>query len=360
MQDYEMNRIYGDEEFMWRALLLAGYGKGSVAPNPMVGAVIVNNGVIIGEGYHRCFGKAHAEVNAVASVRNTKLLNRSTLYVTLEPCSHYGKTPPCVELILSKKIPRVVIGCQDPFPKVDGNGITLLRNAGIEVTIGCLEKECKEIIRPFSTFYKKQRPYIILKWAQTANGYIDKKRRSLADALPLLISDPKVCYYTHKLRSEVDAIMVGTNTVILDNPSLTVRSFWGRDPLRITIDRCGRIPENTNLKDGKVKTLIFTEKTRLSGEKNTEYINLDFSSNAITQLLNILYNRNIQSLLIEGGTHLLNSFLNSGLWDEIRRERSSLYIKNGVDAPDVKQYIPEKQMKIGTSIIDFFYNRENK
>ena len=360
MQNDEMNGICEDEKFMWRALLLAGYGRGSVAPNPMVGAVIVNRGIIIGEGFHRYFGKAHAEVNAVASVRNTELLNQSTLYVTLEPCSHYGKTPPCVELILEKKIARVVIGCQDPFPKVDGTGITRLRNEGVDVTVGCLEKECKEIIRPFCTFFKKLRPYIILKWAQTANGYIDRKRQSLAEGLPLSISDRRVCYYTHKLRSEVDAIMVGTNTVLLDDPSLTVRSFWGKNPLRITIDRRGRIPEHVNLKNGEANTLIFAENAKTSTDKNTEYIALDSSSNLIDQILNVLYRRNIQSLLVEGGTHLLNSFIDSGLWDEIRRERSALYIEEGVDAPDLKGIIPEKQINIGSSIVDIFYNRANE
>ncbi|MDD6209065.1 MAG: bifunctional diaminohydroxyphosphoribosylaminopyrimidine deaminase/5-amino-6-(5-phosphoribosylamino)uracil reductase RibD [Bacteroidales bacterium] len=343
-----------DEKYMRRALALAGHGRGTVAPNPLVGAVIVYNGNIIGEDYHRCYGKAHAEVNAIASVQDTALLSQSTLYVTLEPCSHYGKTPPCVELILSKKIPRVVIGCQDPFPEVAGRGIKRLREAGVEVVVGCLNKECEEMIRPFSTFYTKFRPYIILKWAQSADGFIDKIRFSLSDGLPAKISDPLVSYEVHKLRSEVDAILVGTNTALLDNPVLTTRFYFGRNPLRITIDKEDKIPENAALKRGDTDTLIFTSKEKRS-QKNLEYMLLNPAVDSLSQLLSVLYKRNKQSLLVEGGACLLTSFMEKGLWDEIRIERSGIYLGDGVRAPLVRG-IPAKSIRMGSSVVDCYYS----
>jgi riboflavin biosynthesis protein RibD len=225
-----------DEKFMRRALQLASLGSGNVSPNPMVGAVIVCEGKIIGEGFHRLCGRAHAEVNAINSVKDEALLKRSTIYVTLEPCSHWGKTPPCSKLIIEKGIPNVVIGTLDPFPEVSGRGVRMLENAGVTVKCGVLEKECKELNKFFFTSLLNHRPYVLLKWAQTADGYIDRHREA-GDDKPLIISNQFNSIAVHKLRSEVDAIMVGTTTAEKDNPSLTVRKWDGKNPLRVLIDR---------------------------------------------------------------------------------------------------------------------------
>ena len=215
------------EKYMSRCLDLAKNGLGNVAPNPMVGAVIVRDGVIIGEGYHRCYGASHAEVNAIAAVRDEALLRDSTMYVNLEPCTHYGKTPPCAELIIVKKIPRVVIACPDPFPEIAGRGINRLREAGVAVVAGVMEREATALNRFFMCLHKKRRPYVILKWAQSEDGFLDRKRTDGSTA-PVMLSTPVTRMLVHKLRSEVQAIMIGTNTAILDNPSLTVRYWAGR------------------------------------------------------------------------------------------------------------------------------------
>ena len=338
---------------MLRALALARHGCGHVAPNPPVGAVIVCNGRIIGEGFHRQYGKLHAEANALAAVKEPELLPHSTLYVTLEPCSHYGKTPPCAELIVSKKIKRVVVGCQDPFAEVAGKGIARLREAGIEVETGCLEAECKVLIRPFTVYHTQRRPYLLLKWAQSADGFIDRKRASLADGLPAKLSHPWVGFRIHQLRSQADAILVGTQTALLDDPALTVRLWSGKNPLRVAIDRKGKIPEKAKLKDGEAETLIFTEQAQ-APRKGVEYIPIDFSINIIPQILAVLYNRNIQTLLVEGGAQLLNSFLERGLWDEIRVEHSAIRIGGGVQAPVVHRK-PDESEVVGTSIVDYYY-----
>lgn len=342
-----------DEKYMRRALALSKHGYGNVAPNPTVGAVIVCNGKIIGESFHRQYGGPHAEVNALASVKEPDLLPRSTMYVTLEPCSHHGKTPPCADLIVSKKIKRVVIGCQDPFPEVTGKGIERLREAGIEVETGCLENECKEAIRPFIIYHTQHRPYILLKWAQSADGFIDRERASLADGQPAKLSHPWMNFRVHKLRSQVDAILVGTRTALLDDPSLTVRLYSGKNPLRIAIDREGKIPEQATLKDGTAETLIFTEQEKTAG-KRLEYEKIDFSTDIIPQILTVLYERGIQTLLVEGGTRLLNSFLDSGLWDEIRIERPATKLCSGIPAPTVRNK-PDKSETIGTSTVDYYY-----
>ncbi len=325
------------ELYMSRCIELAGNGKGNVAPNPMVGAVIVHDGHIIGEGYHHCFGEAHAEVNAIASVKDTALLQSSTLYVNLEPCSHYGKTPPCTELIIQKKIPRVVIACLDPYSEVAGRGVNMLRSAGVEVVTGVMEREAIELNRFFMTAHKYHRPYVILKWAQSEDGFIDRRRNDVSE-MPTVLSTPVTRMMVHKLRSEVQAIMVGTNTAILDNPSLTVRYWRGKSPARVLIDRGLRVPENYHLLDGTQPTFIFTTRDFKetergdSDEGNVKYVKMDNSVNMLNNVVSSLYKENIHSLLVEGGARLHRSFIEEDLWDEIIVETAPMRIGDGVES----------------------------
>lgn len=320
-----------EEKYMYRCLQLARYGNGYVAPNPMVGAVIVHQGKIIGEGFHQRYGEPHAEPNAISSVKDSSLLKHSTLYVNLEPCAHYGKTPPCANLIVSSGIPKVVIGTLDPNPKVAGKGVAILKNAGIEVIYGVLEDACNELNKRFMTLHKFKRPYVLLKWAQTRDGFIDINRQDVS-VTPLIISNLITKQLTHKYRSENQSIMVSTNTVVLDNPSLTVRRWGGKSPLRLAIDRRGIIPANYELKNNQLKTYIFTENPMENTEK-LEYIQLDFSAGIIRQILTFLASRNIHSVLVEGGAKLLNSLISEGCWDEANVEVSNQLIGSGVQAP---------------------------
>ena len=301
-----------EEKYMRRCIELAKNGLCNVAPNPTVGAVIVCDGRIIGEGYHVRCGEAHAEVNAIRSVKDESLLKRSTIYVSLEPCSHYGKTPPCADLIIEKQIPRIVIGCRDPFSKVAGRGIQKLQNAGREVIVGVLEEECLHLIRRFITFNTLRRPFITLKWAESADRFIDIER---IDGNPVLLSSPLTSMLVHKKRAENTAIMVGRRTVLLDNPSLTVRNWYGRNPIRIVLDRNLSLPNDLQIFNGEVPTLVFTEKEHPE-EKSVSYITIDFAHNPLNQIMKELYQRNIQSLLVEGGSQLLQSFIDNELWDE--------------------------------------------
>jgi len=285
-----------EEKYMRRCIELAKNGLCNVSPNPMVGAVIVCDGRIIGEGYHIRCGEAHAEVNAIRSVKDESLLKRSTIYVSLEPCSHYGKTPPCADLIIEKQIPRIVIGCQDPFSEVAGRGIQKLRDAGREVTVGILEEECQSLIRRFITFNTLHRPYITLKWAESADRFIDIERTS---GMPLILSSPLTSMLVHKKRAEADAIMVGRRTALLDNPSLTVRNWYGHNPIRVVLDR----------------TLSL--------------------HNPLKQIMEALYQRKIQSLLVEGGRQLLQSFIDNELWDEAYIEKCPSRLHSGVKAPQM-------------------------
>ncbi|WP_448778499.1 bifunctional diaminohydroxyphosphoribosylaminopyrimidine deaminase/5-amino-6-(5-phosphoribosylamino)uracil reductase RibD [Bacteroides congonensis] len=320
-----------EEKYMRRCIELAANGLCNVAPNPMVGAVIVCDGRIIGEGYHIRCGEAHAEVNAIRSVKDESLLQRSTIYVSLEPCSHYGKTPPCADLIIEKQIPRIVIGCQDPFSKVAGRGIQKLRDAGREVIVGVLEKECRHLIRRFITFNTLHRPFITLKWAESADHFIDIER---TNGKPMILSSPLSSMLVHKKRAEADAIMVGRRTALLDNPSLTVRNWYGHNPIRIVLDRSLSLPNDLQIFDGDIPTLIFTEKKR-SEEKNITYITIDFSHNPLIQIMEELYQRKIQSLLVEGGSQLLQSFIDNGLWDEAFIEKCPSRLYSGVKAPEI-------------------------
>jgi len=290
--------------FMQRCLDLALLGMGEVAPNPMVGCVIVHNGIIIGEGYHEKFGQAHAEVNAIRSVQNPELLAESTLYVSLEPvslepCAHFGKTPPCSDLIIESRIPKVVIGTIDPFAEVAGKGIERMKNAGIEVEIGVLEKESRSLNRRFFTFHEKKRPYIILKWAQTLDGFIDTDRTEKKH--PTWITNDLSKRLVHKQRSEESAILIGTNTAEFDNPALTVREWTGNQPVRMVIDRLGRLDPGLHIFDGKTLTWVFTTLKKPDSE-NLKYITLDFDQNILPQMMAELYRREILSVIVEGGS----------------------------------------------------------
>ena len=322
-----------DEKYIKRCIELASNGLCNAAPNPMVGAVIVYKDRIIGEGYHACCGQGHAEVNAIASVKERDLLKDATIYVSLEPCSHYGKTPPCADLIIRTGIPRVVVGCVDPFSKVSGRGIQRLRDAGVEVKVGVLEKECQHLIRRFVTFNLKQRPYITLKWAQSADGFIDVKREG---GQPVVLSTPITSAYVHKQRAEHKAILVGRRTALLDNPSLTTRHWYGKNPLRLVIDRELSLPNDLRLFDGQTETIVFTAKAK-EASHNLIYIQLNFNDDILPQIMNVLYERKIQSLLVEGGSCLLQSFLNAGLWDEIYVEHAQKVLQDGVKSPVIPQ-----------------------
>ncbi len=304
-----------DELYMRRCIQLALNGRCNTPPNPMVGAVIVHQGRIIGEGYHVRCGEAHAEVNAIRSVRQPELLSHSTIYVSLEPCAHHGKTPPCADLLIEKQIPRIVIGCSDPFAQVSGRGIQKLKDAGREVIVGVLEEKCQALIRRFVTFHTQKRPYLTLKWAESADGYIDFRRHT-GESSPVHLSNSLTLMRVHQLRTEHTAILVGTNTALLDNPSLNVRQWYGPQPVRVVIDQHHRLPGNLKLFDGSQPTLIY----------DTANLN---------ELLADLHLRGFQSLLVEGGSHLHQSFIDAGLWDEIQIEESPLILGDGVPAPSV-------------------------
>ena len=327
------------EKYMKRCLELAKKGFGKVAPNPMVGCAIVLDGKIIGEGYHKQFGDAHAEVNAINSVKNRSLLKDSTLYVNLEPCSHFGKNPPCADLIIRYKIKYVVIGTIDPNPLVAGRGIKKLISASCDVSLGILEDECKELNKRFFIFHDKKRPYIILKWAETSNKYMG------VSGMRYQVSGAKAKKLVHQWRSEEQSIMAGTNTALIDNPQLTVRNIKGKNPLRIVIDKNLKIPSRFNLFDKKVSTIIFTEKKK-SSAKNLEYVRINFKAGILKKILSKLQKSNIQSLIIEGGAKLLNSFIAENLWDEARifMSKKKLSQKDGITAPKISGKVIEQKI----------------
>jgi len=321
--------------YMERCLQLALLGAGAVSPNPMVGCVIVHNDRIIGEGWHMQYGQAHAEVNAIASVKDKSLIAESTVYVNLEPCSHHGKTPPCADLLISHRPKKVVIGMIDPFSKVAGKGVSKLKGAGIEVEIGILEEECKFLNRRFIKFHTKQLPYVILKWAKTINGYIAPDARLLSKEEfeeQRHITDRIVQKLVHRWRTQEDAIMVGTNTTLFDNPALNAREWEGRNPIRITLDKNSRLDTSLKLFDGSIPTIVFTEKKKESS-KNLEFIQLNFDDDLMLNILKELYKKGIQSLIVEGGEQLLNSFINQDLWNEAIVFTSNKIISQGIPSP---------------------------
>ncbi|MEO6638944.1 MAG: bifunctional diaminohydroxyphosphoribosylaminopyrimidine deaminase/5-amino-6-(5-phosphoribosylamino)uracil reductase RibD [Ginsengibacter sp.] len=342
-----------DEQYMNRCIQLARLAEGNVAPNPMVGAVLVYENKIIGEGFHKKYGEAHAEVNCIDNVAHgdKNLIEKSTLYVSLEPCSHFGKTPPCTDLIIQNNIPRVIIACTDIFKEVAGKGIKKLNDAGIETIVGVLEKECLELNKRFFTFHQKQKPYIILKWAQSANGKIGKKGQRV------LISNNYTNRLVHKWRSQEAAILIGTNTAQEDNPSLTTRLWQGKNPVRIIIDKKLRLPSSLLLFDGETPTIIYNLFKDSTG-KNLNYVKLG-SEKFIDELLQSLFEMNIQSVLVEGGSKTLQSFIDAGLWDEARViTNEELTIENGIAAPEMKNFILEKQEKYLRDTITYYRNSD--
>jgi diaminohydroxyphosphoribosylaminopyrimidine deaminase/5-amino-6-(5-phosphoribosylamino)uracil reductase len=325
-----------DELFMKRCLELAEMGNGDVSPNPMVGCVIVSGGKVIGEGNHRKYGEAHAEVNAIRSILDrygenaAELLESATVYVSLEPCAHFGKTPPCADLLIRHSVKKVVIGNRDPFPDVNGKGIEKLQHAGIEVVHGILDEECRYLNRRFFTRINQHRPYIILKWARTANGYFAPK-----NTVQQWISGPLAKKLVHKWRTEEDAVLVGKQTAISDNPQLSAREWMGRNPVRIVIDRKLEIPEGHHIYNGLTKTVILNEqKTDVTG--NIHFIQMEDMQYYLPQKIAFqLYLMDIQSIIIEGGANVLNQFISSGLWDEARVFSSSNSWDTGVFSPQI-------------------------
>jgi diaminohydroxyphosphoribosylaminopyrimidine deaminase/5-amino-6-(5-phosphoribosylamino)uracil reductase len=342
--------------FMQRCLDLAALGLGRVSPNPMVGAVIVHDDKIIGEGYHQQYGQAHAEVNAVNDALSkfdnaAELFKQATIYVSLEPCAHYGKTPPCADLLIKHRFAKVVIGCRDPFDKVDGKGIEKLQAAGIETIVGVLEDECKWLNRRFFTRVQKQRPYVILKWAQTADEFLAPD-----DNRQLWITGPESRKLVHQWRGEEDAVLVGKNTVAIDNPQLNVRYGNGRSPKRVVIDRRLELKPDLNVFDQSVETLIFNSvKTDVAGKN--KYIALeDFDRYVPQYILYQLYLQDIQSVIIEGGAYTLNTFIDAGVWDEARVFTGETTLTTGIKAPKINGIIAE-EIPSGTDSLQILYNK---
>ena len=309
---------------------LAKNGIGVTRPNPSVGAVIVHNNVIVGEGFTSPYGENHAEVNAINSVKNKALLKEATIYVTLEPCSHHGKTPPCADLIVKKKIPNVVIGCVDTNSLVAGKGIELLKNTGINVTVGILEAECLEHHKRFFTVQNKKRPYIILKWAQTKDGFIAPISKDKLK--PVWITNTYSQQLVHKWRGKEHAILVGTNTVLADNPRLNVRSWFAKNPVKIVLDAKLRLPKEASVFDQSVKTIVLTEKNKESND-NFVFEQINFSCHIAEQICEVLQRHKIQSVIIEGGTQTLQTFIDANLWDEARVFTGDISFKRGVKVP---------------------------
>jgi len=330
------------EKYIRRCLEIAKNGSGTTSPNPMVGSVIVCDDKIIGEGWHKKAGEPHAEVNAINSVEDKTQLQKSTIFVNLEPCSHYGKTPPCAELIIKHKIPKVVICNKDPHEKVAGKGIEMLRSAGIEVVVGILEQEGEELNKRFFTFHRKKRPYIILKWAKTQDDFIDICPN---DEKGAWISNDFSKILVHKWRTEEDAIMVGTNTALKDNPQLNVRLWKGKNPIRVVLDKNLRLPHSLLLFDGKIQTIVFTEIEK-QNENNINYEIIEFNSLLIENILERLYKLNIQSIIIEGGAELLNSFIEKNIWDEARIIVGDKKFSDGIKSPQIESKYLSSQYKL--------------
>ncbi|UKN01746.1 bifunctional diaminohydroxyphosphoribosylaminopyrimidine deaminase/5-amino-6-(5-phosphoribosylamino)uracil reductase RibD [Paracrocinitomix mangrovi] len=325
-----------DEKYMTRCLELARLGKGHVAPNPMVGSVIVCDDKIIGEGYHQFYGQAHAEVNAIKSVKDPSLLTKSTIYVNLEPCAHFGKTPPCSDLIVEKGIPRIVIGCIDSYSEVAGKGVEKLKNAGREVIVGVLEKESLELNRRFFTFHNKKRPYVILKWAESKDGFVDINRDN-GEKGTFWITQPETKQLVHKWRHEEAGILVGFNTVINDDPELTVREFEGNSPTRFYLDKKG---------------IIETSRYKIHNDLASTYA---IQSTQVKDILAEIYSKEIQSIIVEGGANTLQKFLDSGLWDEARVITGIGNIEKGLKAPKIDKK-PSNSFYFGKDLVTTYFN----
>lgn len=320
------------EKYIKRCIQLAKNGLGTTYPNPLVGSVIVYDGKIIGEGWHKKAGEPHAEVHAINSVKDKSLLSQSTIYVSLEPCSHFGKTPPCCNLIVAQNIPNVIIGTRDPFAKVAGNGIRKLIEAGKNVTVGVLEDECNELNRRFFTFHNQKRPYIILKWAETEDGYIAPDSKE--EQKPVWITNPYSRQLVHKWRTEEQGILIGTQTAIDDNPSLTARDWKGKHPVRIVLDKKERISKENAIFDSSAPTILITEKE------------INFSQNLAKEVCDYLFKKEIQSVIIEGGSRTIQTFIDAQLWDEARVFKGITHFSSGTIAPKITGKIIKEQ-KIG-------------
>jgi len=350
------------EQYMHRCLELASLGAGHVAPNPMVGAVLVYEDRIIGEGYHQQYGKAHAEVNCINSVKDEDrhLIPSATLYVSLEPCAHFGKTPPCADLIIREKIKKVVVGCRDPFKQVDGRGIEKLRNAGVEVITDVLNEQCKLHNKRFFTFHTQYRPYIILKWAQTADGRI----AAATSSQRLLISNEYTNRLVHRWRSEEPAILIATNTALNDNPRLNTRLWPGKNPLRLVIDMDLRLPASLHIYDKLQPTVVFNKhqhsldfNVKLSEPANDllGYYQVTEDVSIVQQVMNACYQMNIQSVLVEGGARLLQSFIGEDTWDEARIiTNENLTIGEGLAAPLLLKALHNSTEQYFTDKINYF------
>ena len=345
-----------DNNYMRRCFELARKGLGLTRTNPLVGCVIVHNGRIIGEGYHHEFGGPHAEVNAIRAVKQPELFPESTLYCSLEPCAHHGKTPPCSLLIRQKKIPRVVISLLDPFPSVNGQGMKQMQDAGIRVETDCLAEEGMHVNRRFLTYLLKRRPYVILKWAQTRDGYIDLEREPGDPVGTNWITGPVCRTLVHKWRSEESAVMVGTNTIIADNPMLNIRRWGGDHPIRITMDRSGRIPAAAHVLNGTQDTIVFTNMASGYSGK-TRNIRVD-PSYGLEDLLEELYEQKIVSVMVEGGAILLGSFLDEGLWDEARVFTGTMTFSQGVKAPEMSME-PGEIAEISGTKLEVYWNKND-
>jgi len=337
---------------------LAKNGLGSTYPNPLVGCVIVHQGKIIGEGWHQKAGGPHAEVVAITSVKDKSLMNRSTLYVNLEPCSHFGKTPPCSNLIIEHEIPKVFIGSIDANNKVSGKGVEKLRKSNCEVVVGVLKEECIALNKRFFTFHTNKRPYIILKWAESNDGFIDVKRQvdDFKKAKSNWITNQYSRQLVHKWRTEEQAVLVGTNTVINDNPKLDVRSWYGDNPVRIILDKNLRIPKNYHVFDGSMKTIVLTEKEGGLMSKNLFYEKIEFSEKLAQQICMVLYKYEIQSIIIEGGSQTLESFIEANLWDEARVFTGNVEFKKGLKAPNFSGKLISEQTIIQDTL-KYYYNQ---
>ncbi|WP_322970472.1 bifunctional diaminohydroxyphosphoribosylaminopyrimidine deaminase/5-amino-6-(5-phosphoribosylamino)uracil reductase RibD [Faecalibacter sp. LW9] len=318
-----------DERYMARCIQIAQNGLGSTYPNPFVGSIIVHNQKILAEGYTSAYGGPHAEVNAIRQIKDDSILKECTLYVTLEPCSHYGKTPPCCDLVIAKEFKRVVIGTLDPFAEVNGQGYLRLLENGIDVTLGILEEECKELNRRFITFHQEKRPYIILKWAQTQDGYMGH------DDVQKWITNRYSRQLVHEWRTEEQAILVGKKTALVDNPQLNTRFWEGKNPLRISIDKFLAIPRNFHLYDQSIPTVIFNA-IEDREDKNLKLVKIDFDSNIIPPILDYLYQNNFQTLIVEGGSDTIQKFIDMNLWDEARVLSSNAFWNQGILAPIVR------------------------
>lgn len=339
------------ETYMNRCMELAKNGLGTTYPNPLVGSVIVCDGKIIGEGWHKKSGEGHAEVNAVHSVKDKSLLKKSTIYVSLEPCSHFGKTPPCCDLIIANGIPNVVVGTVDPNEKVAGNGIKKFLEAGKNVTVGILEDQCHELNKRFFTFHQKKRPFVVLKWAESLDGFIAPSEKS--EQKPVWISNGFSRQLVHKWRSEEQAILVGTQTVIDDNPKLDVRDWAGKNPVRVVIDAKNRIPKDRHVFDNQVKTVIICSEKFSADQENLIFEVIDFKKNVAFGVLDVLYKHQIQSVIIEGGSKTLQTFIHADLWDEARVFKGNVVLGEGISAPKLQPQKIDRQTILEDELLIF-------